>query len=73
MNSTGITLLIIIGTAAVIGLISFVIFRFTHPKLKEENKKSEQDLAKEALDRVLQPIEDEKTAKEVSEYKESDE
>ena len=38
----------------------------------EEEKKTDKDYAAEELDRILQPIDDEETAKEVSDYKEED-
>ena len=69
----GIVFAIIIGITALIAIVAFVIYRFTHPKLKsDENKKTEKDYAAEELDRILQPIDDEETAKEVSNYKEED-
>lgn len=62
-----IILLIILGVAAVVAIVAFGIYRYLHPKLNEE-KPSEEQFIQEELDRVLQPIEDEETAKEVSEY-----
>ena len=38
------------------------------PKLKEE-KPSDEDILNEEMTRILQPIDDPETAKEVSEYK----
>ena len=73
-NYTGlITLIAIIATAALIAVVAFVIHRFMHPKLKSDTEKpSEEQMVKEELDRVLQPVEDEETAKEISEYKEEE-
>ena len=68
-----ITFFVILGAAAVIGIVSFVIYRFMHLSVKNEDKPSEEKITEEELNRVLQPIEDEETAKQVSEYKESDE
>ena len=34
--------------------------------------KTEQDYAKEELDRILQPVEDEEVAKEISDYRQND-
>lgn len=65
------TFLIILGVAAIIGIISFIIHRVLHPKLKQE-KKDEKKIAQEELDRILVPIEDEKTAKEVENYKDKE-
>ena len=65
-----ITFIVIIAVAALIAIVAFVIHRFLHPKLKSENEKpSDEQMMKEELDRVLQPIEDEKTAEEVNNYK----
>lgn len=65
------TFLIILGVAAVIALISFILHRLLHPKLKQE-KKDDKKIAQEELDRILVPIEDEKTAKEVEDYKDKE-
>ena len=68
-----ITFIVIVAVAALIAIVAFVIHRFLHPKLKSENEKpSEEEMMKEELDRVLQPIEDEKTAEEVSNYKDEE-
>lgn len=68
-----ITLVAIISTAALIAIVAYVIHRFMHPKLKSDSEKpSEEQVLKEELDRVLQPVEDEETAKEISEYKEEE-
>lgn len=63
--------IIVIGAAAVIGVVSFVIYRILNPKLKQEEK-SEEERAQEALDRILVPVEDEEAAKEISSYKEKE-
>ena len=69
-----IILLIVIGAFAVIAIVAFIIYRLLRPKLKDENKeqKTEEDYAKEELDRILQPVEDEETAKEISNYRQDD-
>ena len=65
-----ITLIVIIAVAAVIAVVAFLIHRFLHPKLKSENEKpADEQILKEELNRVLEPVEDEETAKEISEYK----
>ncbi len=69
LENSGIILLIIIGIAAVIALITFIIYRLTHPKLKDKPKIDENQALKEELDRVLEPVDDEKIAKDISEYK----
>lgn len=69
-----IILLIVVGAFAVIAIVAFIIYRLLRPKLKDENKeqKTEQDYAQEELDRILQPVEDEQTAKEISNYRQND-
>ena len=69
-----IILLIVIGAFAAIAIVAFIIYRLLRPKLKDENKeqKTEQDYAQEELDRILQPVEDEQTAKEISNYRQND-
>lgn len=62
-----IILLIILAIAAVVAIVAFGIYRYLHPKLNEP-KPSEDEFVQEELDRVLQPIEDEETAKKVNEY-----
>ena len=72
-NSGIITLVAIIVAAALIAIVAFVIHRVMHPKLKSENEKpSEEQIRQEELDRVLQPVDDEETAREISEYKEEE-
>ena len=74
INRSGlITFIAIVAVAALIAIVAFVIHRFLHPKLKSENEKpSEEEIMKEELDRVLQPIEDEKTAEEINNYKDDE-
>jgi hypothetical protein len=69
-----ITLLVIIGVVSVIAIVSYLVYRFTHPKLKGEEKdnKEEENLAQE-MDRILSPVEDEETARAIENYKEEDE
>ena len=66
--------LIVLGFFAVVAVVAFVIYRLLRPKLKEkeEDKPTEQDYAKEELDRILQPVEDEEVSKEIQEYKQND-
>lgn len=66
--------LIILGFFGLIAIVAFIIHKLLRPKLKEkeEDKPTEQDYAKEELDRVLQPVEDEKVSKEIQDYKQND-
>ena len=62
-------LAIIVGAFALIALIAFIIYRLLHPKLKQDDEKpSDEQMLQESLDRVLEPIEDEKTAEAVASY-----
>ena len=68
--------LIVIGFFAVIAIVAYIIHKVIHPKLKDGDKEhvnTEEENAREELDRILQPIEDEEIAKKVEEYKEDDE
>ena len=66
--------LIVIGAFGIIAIIAFIIYRLLRPKLKGDAKeeKTEQDYAKEELDRILQPVDDEEVSKEIQDYKQSD-
>lgn len=65
--------LIVLGFFAVIAIVAFIIHKFLKPKLKDqEPKKTEEDYAREDLDRYLQPVEDEKVSKEIQDYKQND-
>ena len=67
-------LLIIIGAFALIAIVAYVIHRILHPRMKGEDEKPTDDqVLQENLDRVLEPVEDEETAKEIAEYKDEDE
>ena len=63
--------LIVIGAFGIIAIVAFIIYRLLRPKLKGDvqEKKTEEDYAKEELDRILQPVDDEKVSKEIQDYK----
>ena len=65
-------LLGILGVTGAIALVSFLVYRYTHPKLKENDKPTEEQILHEEMDRYLKPIEDEEIRKEVENYKEKD-
>jgi len=75
MPQSLLTFLIILTICAVIAIVAFALYRLSHPKLKENKPTEEQkeQFLQEELDRVLKPIEDEETAKKVSEYKDDEE
>lgn len=60
--------LVIIGVAAGIAIIAFVIYKILNPRLREE-KPSDEEILNEEMTRVLTPIDDAETAKQISEYK----
>ena len=67
--------LIVLGSFGLIAIIAFVLYRLLRPKLKGDNKeqeKTEEDYAKEELDRILQPVEDEKVSEEIQQFKQND-
>ncbi|MCQ2814714.1 MAG: hypothetical protein MJ227_00260 [Bacilli bacterium] len=73
INNPGIILAIIVGVAAAIAIIAFIIYKILHPKLKSEKEKpSEEQIVKEEMERILKPIEDDDVAEKVNEYKEDD-
>ncbi len=67
--------LIVVGAFGVIAIIAFIIYRLLRPKLKGDKKdeeKTEEDYAKEELDRILQPVEDEDVSNEIQNSKQND-
>ena len=71
-NNGFIILLVIIGVTGLIALIAFLVYRYTHPRLKDDGKPTEEEILHEEMDRVLKPIEDDDIRKEVENYKEKD-
>ena len=71
-DNSFIVLLIVLGFFAAIAITTFIIYRIMHPKLKDQHQNTEQENAKEELDRILQPVEDEKIAKEIEDYEQKD-
>ena len=63
--------LIVLGVAAIIALLAFIIYRTIRPRLKEE-KPSEEEILQDEMKRVLQDVEDEKVAKQISDYKDDE-
>lgn len=68
LDQSVVVLLIILGVSAVIAIIAYVLYRVLHLKIKDSEKKDEKEIAKEELDRILEPIEDEELSKKVAEY-----
>ena len=63
--------LIVLLAAAVVGVIAFVLYRILRPRLKEE-KPTEEEILQDEMNRVLQDVEDEEVAKQISDYKDDE-
>ena len=63
--------LIVLAVLAVVALLAFIIYRTIRPRLKEE-KPSEEEILQDEMKRVLQDVEDEEVAKQISDYKEDE-
>ena len=64
--------LIVLGAAFGIGLVAFLIYLYLKPKLKKDDKPTDEQIVNEEINRVLKPIEDEETAKAVEQYKDEE-
>ena len=64
--------LIILGAAVGIGLVAFLIYLYLKPKLKKDDKPTDEQIVAEEINRVLKPIDDEETAKAVEDYKDEE-
>jgi membrane protein implicated in regulation of membrane protease activity len=63
--------LIILAVAAVVALVAFILYRVLRPRLKEE-KPSDEEILQDEMKRVLQDVEDEEVAKQISDYKDDE-
>ena len=66
-----IVFLIVFGAIGLIALLAFIIYRTIRPRLKEE-KPSEEEILQDEMKRVLQDVEDEQVAKQISDYKDDE-
>ena len=66
------TFLIVLGSAAVIAIVAFLIYLSLKPKLKVDDKPSEEDIVAEEMNRILVPVEDEEVAKEIATHKDEE-
>ena len=73
MSTELIAFLVVLGAAVLIAVVAFLIYLYLKPRLKHDDKPSEEQILHEEMDRVLKPIEDEETAKAVEEYKDEEE
>ncbi len=73
MENGVVIFLIVLGAAAAIALIAFLLRLYLRPKLKKDDKPSEEQVLEEEMSRLLKPIDDEDTAKAVEQYKDDEE
>lgn len=66
-----VVLIAVIGVTAAIAVVAFIIYRILRPKLKED-KPSDEEILQDEMKRVLQDVEDEEVAKQISDYKEDE-
>ena len=62
---------IILAVTAVVALVAFILYRILRPRLKEE-KPSDEEILKDEMNRVLQDVDDEEVAKQISDYKDDE-
>lgn len=62
---------IILAVTAVVALVAFILYRILRPRLKED-KPSDEQILEDEMKRVLQDVEDEDVAKQISDYKEDE-
>ena len=66
-----IVFIVIIGATAIVALLAFILYRILRPRLKED-KPSEEQILEDEMKRVLQDVEDEDVAKQISDYKDDE-
>ena len=66
-----IVFVIILAVTAVVALVAFILYRILRPRLKED-KPSEEQILQDEMNRVLQDVEDENVAKQISDYKDDE-
>ena len=71
MPSQLIVFIVIIAATAVVALIAFILYRILRPRLKED-KPSDEQILEDEMKRVLQDVEDEEVAKQISDYKDDE-
>ena len=71
MPSSVLILIIVISVTAIIALLAFILYRVLRPRLKEE-KPSEEEILEDEMKRVLQDVEDEEVAEQISNYKDDE-
>ena len=72
INTPVLVFLIVLGAVALIAIFAFLLRLYLRPKLKSDDKPTEDQVLEEEMNRLLKPIDDDDTAQAVSEYKEED-
>lgn len=72
-NQGLIIFLIVLAAAAVIAIIAFLLYLYLRPKLKVDDKPSDEQIVDEEMKRILKPVDDKETADAISEYKDEEE
>lgn len=72
MSEGLLTFLIVLGSVVFIAAATFLIYIYLKPRLKRDDKPTEEQILNEEMKRVLQPIDDEETAKAVEQYKDEE-
>lgn len=73
MSDGLIIFLVVLGVVVAIALIAFLIYLYLKPRLRRDDKPTEEQIVHEELERFLKPIEDEEVAKKVEQYKDDEE
>ncbi len=73
MSDGLIIFLVVLGVVVAIALIAFLIYLYLKPRLRRDDKPTEEQIVHEELERYLKPIEDEEVAKKVEQYKDDEE
>ena len=73
MNQGLMVFLIVLGVAAVIAIVAFLIYLYLRPKLKVDDKPTEEQIVEEEMNRILKPVDDDETAEAIKDYKDEEE
>ena len=65
--------LIVIAAVAVIAIVAFLLYLYLRPKLKVDDKPTEEQIVDEEMKRILKPVDDETTAEAINDYKDEEE
>ena len=71
MPNQVIIFIVIVAATAIVALLAFILYRILRPRLIED-KPSEEEILEDEMKRVLQDVEDEDVAKQISDYKDDE-